>query len=314
MSLFLRRIDFQRFAVQAADFLPEVVGGVHLHGGAARKEFQEEVPGDFHAETEHHAPTVGGVGNGLLGGVDGEAFDVFSLRFLEGNENFFRRQFVDGDDAEKVPVVLFEVGDFFPPVFFGQFPQQREAVETEGFQLLFALLDAQKVPAPVALLEGIGGDDAVGVAGFLELTVAEGDEAGFPDGTEEGIEMFRAAVVLAFGEDDVVHAGVGIQDVEDVERFEEGFEIFFGIGFVGGDVITRDAGIVDGDVQAIPDVRDVPLQRPVGMGDVGGAVHEHLFLDRLFQVLQGDSVTHFDFPDDDEVALYRIEVCHDFRD
>lgn len=55
----------------------------------------------------------------------------------------------------------------------------------------------------------------------------------------------------------MVHAGVGVEGVEDVEGFEEAFDVFFGVGFVLGDVVAPDAGVGDGDVELVADVPDI---------------------------------------------------------
>lgn len=172
--------------MHVADGFAEVVGGVDLHGGAAGEELEEEVFGDFHFEAEHHALRVGGMGDGLLGAVDGEAFDVFAFGFLEGEDDFLGREVVYGDDAEEVFVDGGDVDAFDGFEFVGEALELRQAVEAEGFEDFPFAFDAEHVPPAVAFLEGVRGEDAVGGVVFLEFLVEEGDEAAFADGAEEG--------------------------------------------------------------------------------------------------------------------------------
>ena len=288
-----------------------MLGLQDLEGGAAGDEHEVQVFGRLEAEADDQFVGFGAVLKNALRVVDGEAFHVFAVEGVEGEDDFFHGRLLAVEDAEEVGESPGDVDGRIPAEFAGLDFHPTDAVEPESLQELRPGVDADQVPAVAVLFEGIGVEDAGGGEGFLVALVFEED--GFPpaDGVDERGEVLGAAVGALLGVDELAQPGVGVEGVEEVERFEEAVDAVLGERLGFGEVVAfLGAGVGDGDAEVVFEVVDVAFDGTLGTvfmpGAVFGQFDAHLFV----ETFEGDVRGAFDFPDDEEVTLDGVQFAH----
>ncbi len=220
-----------------------------------------------HVEGEPYAEFVCVIDEHFLRVVEGQGFDVFSLKRGEREDDFLRLRSVGADDPEcvfevRVDIKIDRLGEFdFRDV------EVRQTVEGKAFDLEVFHVAGDDVPTVPVFFQGVGLDGALRGAVFPKLVVPEGDLEPVFDGMEQAVQVFGALGSALFEVDMLRKPIADVEGVEGVKGLENSLVHF---GVIAEIDVIHFSRLVISDVHVVypADVLQVAVEGALGYVEI----------------------------------------------